>query len=104
MLEENEKIDIVPGTEYKIIQNRGRFSYGIDAILLSHFTKPKGEIIDLGTGTGIIPLKLHDESNCDIIYGIEIQDQVANMAQRTMKINKLQDKIKILHMDLKDLK
>ena len=104
MLEENEKIDIVPGTEYKIIQNRGRFSYGIDAILLSHFTKPKGEIIDLGTGTGIIPLKLHDESNCDIIYGIEIQEQVANMAQRTMKINKLQDKIKILHMDLKDLK
>lgn len=104
MLKENEKIDIVPGTKYKIIQNRGKFSYGIDAILLSYFAKAKGEIIDLGTGTGIIPLRLHDKPNCGRIYGIEIQDEVADMAQRTMKINKLDDEIKILHMDLRKSK
>lgn len=104
MLKENEKIDEVPGTKYKIIQNSAKFSYGIDAILLSHFVKPKGKVMDLGTGTGIIPLRLHATSNCDIIYGVEIQKDVANMAQRTMELNKLEERIKILHMDLKNLK
>lgn len=104
MLKENEKIDSVPGTEYKIIQNREKFSYGVDAILLSDFAKAKGKVVDLGTGTGIIPLRLHKKSTCDIIYGIEIQDEVADMASRTMEINKLEEKIKILHMDLKKLR
>lgn len=104
MLKENEKIDSVPGTEYKIIQNRGKFSYGIDAILLSDFAKAKGKVVDLGTGTGIIPLRLHNMANCDTIYGIEIQEAVADMAKRTVEINKLENKIEILHMDLKLLK
>lgn len=104
MLKENEKIDLVPGTKYEIIQSREKFSYGVDAILLSHFAKPKGKVVDLGTGTGIIPLRLYSKYNCDIIYGIEIQSEVANMAQRTMKMNKIQEKIKILHMDLKKSK
>lgn len=104
MLKENEKIDIVPGTEYKIIQNKEKFSYGIDAILLSDFTKAKGRVVDLGTGTGIIPLRLNKRFNCHTIYGIEIQKKVADMAKRTMKMNRLEEKIKILHMDLKDMK
>lgn len=104
MLKENERIDIVPGTEYKIIQNKEKFSYGIDAILLSDFIKAKGIVVDLGTGTGIIPLSLCDNPKTDIIYGIEIQEEIADMAKRSMDLNKLDKKIKILHMDLKDIK
>ncbi|NLY86765.1 MAG: tRNA1(Val) (adenine(37)-N6)-methyltransferase [Tissierellia bacterium] len=103
MIEINERIDIIPGTNYKIIQNKEKFSYGMDAILLSSFAKAKGVVVDLGTGTGIIPLRIYNEKNVDIIYGVEIQEEVANMAKRSVELNNLQDKIKILHMDLKDL-
>jgi len=102
-LKENERIDIVPGTSYKIIQNKKLFSYGTDAIFISDFAKPKGMVIDLGTGTGIIPLRLVDRGNVDKIYGIEIQDEVAQQAKRTIELNNLQDKIEILNMDIKDL-
>ena len=99
----SQRIDIVPGTEYKIIQDSKRFSYGTDAIFLSSFAKPKGIVMDLGTGTGIIPLRLLDKGNVQYIYGVEIQEEVASLAIKSVEINKLQDKIKILHMDLKDL-
>ena len=98
-----ERIDIVPGTNYKIIQNKSNFSYGTDAIFLSDFTKPKGLIMDLGTGTGIIPLRLIDKGSIDTIYGVEIQEEVVNLAQMSIELNGLEDKIKILHMDIKEL-
>lgn len=103
MLRENERMDIIPGSDYKIIQNKDRFSYGTDAIFLSHFAKAKGTVIDLGTGTGIIPLRLYAKDKVDIIYGVEIQEEVAEMAKRSVELNNLEEKIKILHMDLKDL-
>lgn len=98
-----ERIDIVPGTSYKIIQNREKFSYGTDAIFLSDFAKPKGRVMDLGTGTGIIPLRILNKGNVSEIYGIEIQEEVANMAKRSIELNSLEDKIKILQIDLKEL-
>lgn len=102
-LKENERIDIVPGSEWKIIQNREKFSYGTDAIFLSHFAKVKGTVVDLGTGTGIIPLRLISNPKVDMIYGVEIQDEVAEMATRSINLNNLGDKIKILNLDLKHL-
>ena len=84
MLKENERIDIVPGTDFKIIQNKERFSYGTDAIFLSDFTKGKGVVVDLGTGTGIIPLRIYGKDKVDIIYGVEIQKEVAQMAKRRL--------------------
>lgn len=98
-----EKIDIVPGSKYKIIQDRQMFSYGIDAILLSDFAKARGIVVDLGTGTGIIPLRLVDKKDVEKIYGVEIQKQVADIAIRNVELNNLQEKIEILNMDLKDL-
>lgn len=102
-LRENERIDIVPGSSLKIIQNKDRFSYGTDAIFLSHFAKAKGSTIDLGTGTGIIPFRLYAKDDVDIIYGVEIQGEVAAMAKRSVELNNLEGKIKILNMDLKKL-
>ena len=103
MINKDERIDIVPGTNYKITQNKNSFSYGTDAIFLSNIVKAKGEIIDLGTGSGIIPLRLVDKKNVKKIYGVEIQSQVAEMAKRSVDLNNLSDKIEILNMDLKTL-
>ncbi len=103
MLKENERIDIIPGSDLKIIQNKDKFSYGTDAIFLSHFAKGKGIVMDLGTGTGIIPLRLYAMDKVDIIYGVELQEEVAEMAQRSIELNNLEDKIKILNMNLKEL-
>lgn len=104
-LKEDERIDIIPGSDLKIIQNEERFCYGIDAVLLSEFsaTKRKEKVIDLGTGTGIIPLFLYSRYRPSKIYGVEIQEEVAYMANRSVRLNKLEKTIEILNMDLKKL-
>lgn len=103
-LKTNEKIDIVPGCEFKIIQNREKFSYGTDAIFLSDFAKARGLVVDLGTGTGIIPLRLYGKNpRIEKIYGLEIQEEVAEMAERSIGLNNLEDRIQILHMDLNNI-
>lgn len=99
----NERIDVVPGTEFSIIQDKDSFSYGTDAIFLSNFAKPKGLVVDLGTGSGIIPLRIANKKEVKKIYGIEIQEEVYDRAKRSVEINKLGDKIEILNMDLNDL-
>ena len=99
-----ERIDLVPGTCYKIIQDRESFSYGTDAIFLSDFAKPKGEVIDLGTGTGIIPLRIVDNPKVEKIYGIEIQEEVYTRAKRSVEENNLEGKISILNLDLRNIK
>ncbi|MDR7869674.1 MAG: tRNA1(Val) (adenine(37)-N6)-methyltransferase [Tissierellaceae bacterium] len=103
MLKNDIRLDTVPGTEYKILQNKEKFSYGIDAILLSDFAKPKGLVIDLGTGTGIMPIRIANSKNVKKIYGVEIQKDVAELASKSVELNNLEDRIEILNMDLKDL-
>lgn len=105
LLKEDERIDYVPGGNLKIIQDKKRFCYGIDAILLSSFVKLRKEsqVIDLGTGTGIIPLRLYSLFNIEKIQAVEIQSEIAEMAHRSIKLNNLEDKIKIINMDLKDI-
>lgn len=105
IIRENERIDIIPGSEYKIIQNKSGFCYGTDAVLLAGFCdiKKNSRIVDLGTGTGIIPLILNSRFNVDKIYGIEIQKEVAEMAKRSVMLNSLDNKIEILNIDLKKI-
>lgn len=105
ILKENERIDYVPGSSLKIIQDKKRFAYGIDAILLSGFIKMKNKslIMDLGTGTGIIPLRLYSLFSPEKTIGVEIQPEVAEMANRSMKLNNLEDRIEVLNMDLNDI-
>lgn len=100
---DNMSIDIVPGTNYKIYQDRSSFSYGTDAIFLSDFAKPRGIVMDLGTGNGIIPLRVIHNENIEKIYGVEIQKSVAEMARRSILLNNLEQRIEILNMDLKGL-
>lgn len=90
---------------HKIIQNPQKFMFGIDAVLLSHFASSEIRnqdcVVDLGTGTGIIPLLLETSSNAKKIYGLEIQSESADMANRSVKLNNLQEKIQILQGDIK---
>lgn len=79
---ENERIDDLQFKGLRIIQNRKGFCFGIDAVLLANFIRVKknAKLVDLGTGTGIIPILLAGKSSASKIIGIEIQDEVAEMA------------------------
>lgn len=104
MLLENERIDDLHRKGYKIIQNSEGFCFGIDAVLLSGFAKvKKGETaLDLCTGTGIIPILLEAKTNGEHFSAIEIQEQSADMAKRSVKLNNLEKKIDIVTGDIKE--
>ena len=99
----NERIDDLQLKGLKIIQNPEGFCFGIDAVLLANFceVKPGETVVDLGTGTGVIPLILAAKSGAGSIHGIELQEAVADMADRSVRMNGLENRIKILHGDLK---
>jgi len=106
ILKEKERIDDLQYKGLKIIQKEDEFCFGIDSVLLSDFAKDiksNSDIIDLGTGTGIISILLSGKIEVNSICGIEIQKQVADMANRSVKLNNLEDKIKIINKDLKNL-
>ncbi len=91
---------------YKIIQDTERFQFGIDAILLADFAcaglKSGETIIDLGTGTGIIPLLMAGKLEKVSFTGLEVQEASAEMAARSVVLNGLEERIKIVHGDLCD--
>ena len=105
-LEENERIDDLEFKDLKIIQNKDGFCFGIDSVLISDFSKTirNGSVIaDFGTGTGIISILLSGKTNLKKIYGIEVQEEVAEMALRSVKLNNLENKIEIINDNLKNL-
>ncbi len=91
---------------YKIIQDTERFQFGIDAILLADFAcaglKSGETIIDLGTGTGIIPLLMAGKLEEVSFTGLEVQEASAEMAARSVALNGLERQIQIVHGDLKE--
>ena len=105
-LKENERIDDLEFKNLKIIQNKDGFCFGIDSILLTDFAKNIKQnlnIIDLGTGTGIIPILLYGKTKNNKFVGVEIQEEVADMANRSIKLNVLENEIRILNMNILDL-
>ncbi|HAQ41110.1 MAG TPA: SAM-dependent methyltransferase [Clostridiales bacterium] len=103
-LKENEKIEDLQCNGLRIIQNKQWFCFGMDAVLLTNYCDIRNNsiIADLGTGTGIIPILLSGKKNYSKAYALEIQEEVAEMAKRSVALNDLQDKIEILNIDLKD--
>ena len=105
-LKENERIDDLEYKGLKIIQNKEGFCFGIDSILLSDFAKQikKGaKVLDLGTGTGIIATLLCGKTELSEIIGIEVQEEVAEMANRSIELNHLEDKFKIIQDNITNL-
>lgn len=103
-LKEGERLDDLQIKGYEIIQSPGRFCFGMDAVLLSSFAKvKKGEkALDLGTGTGILPILLEAKNNGDSYTGLELQEESADMARRSVRYNNLEHKLEIVTGDIKE--
>ena len=102
LLKDGERIDDLERNGYRIIQNESNFCFGMDAVLLSGFIKAQKNdtFIDLGTGTGIIPILVRAKTPCRSLTGLEIQKESADMAQRSVALNGLEDDIKIVTGDI----
>ena len=100
----SERIDDLQRKGYKIIQNTEKFCFGMDAVLLSSFASVKAgeKVLDMGTGTGIIPILLEAKTEGEHFTGLEIQSESAEMAGRSVKLNSLEEKIDIVEGDIKE--
>ena len=106
LLKKNERIDDLEYKGLKIIQNKNGFCFGIDSVLLSDFAKEikkNSKVLDLGTGTGIVSILLCGKTNLKEIIGVEIQEEVYDMAKRSSELNNLEHKFKVLNEDLRNL-
>lgn len=101
----NERIDDLQRNGYKIIQDPGRFCFGMDAVLLSGFANVPagGSMVDMGTGTGIIPILMAAKTEAAHLTGLEIQEESADMAERSVLLNKLQGRVDIVNGDIKNV-
>ena len=97
-----ERLDDLQCNGLYLIQNPDKFCFGIDAVLLSNFVKIKkdGYVVDLCTGSGIVPILLSTKTKAKKITGIEIQSDIADMASRSVSYNKLDEKIDIINDDI----
>lgn len=103
-INEWERVDDLQYKGLKIIQDTRGFCFGLDAVLLANFADiKKGDyVIDLGTGTGIIPILIAGKTSAGKVTGLEIQQHISEMASRSVRLNQLEGKINILHGDLKE--
>lgn len=103
-LKDGERLDDLQRNHYQIIQHPEKFCFGMDAVLLSGFAKAKkgDHVLDLGTGTGIIPILLSAKTEAEHLTGLEIQEESADMARRSVLLNDLQDRIEIITGDIKE--
>jgi tRNA1Val (adenine37-N6)-methyltransferase len=104
ILKEGERIDDLLSPSFRIIQHQHQFRFTIDAVLLAHFVQVKKNemMVDLGTGTGVIPLVIALRQTPRQIVGLEIQTTLVDMARRSVLLNGLGDRIAIEEMDLKE--
>ena len=102
----NERIDDLQRGGLRVIQRADAFRFGTDAVLLADFAAPRrhDRVCDLGTGTGIIPLLLYARENTISADAVEIQPDMADMAARSMAMNGLNEKIRVLSGDLRSIR
>ncbi len=103
-LKPTERLDDLQRNNLRIIQDPDRFCFGMDAVLLSGFASAPegGRVLDLGTGTGIIPILMSAKTKASELVGLEIQADSADMAKRSVRLNDLDSKIKIVQGDIKE--
>ncbi len=103
-IKENERVDCLQRKGYRIIQDPGKFCFGMDAVLLSDFAKANEDdrVLDIGTGTGIIPILMEARYGGSRYTGLEVQEESADMALRSVALNQLEDKISIVTGDIRE--
>lgn len=103
-LKPGERIDSLLRNGYRLIQNPERFCFGMDAVLLSSFAKakPNESVLDFGTGNGVIPILMEAKTDGKKFFGLEIQEESADLARRSVALNGLEDKIEIVTGDIKE--
>lgn len=101
-LRENERIDELQRNGYRIIQKQNSFCFGMDAVLLSGFAQAKkgDQVLDLGTGTGIIPILMRAKTEASEFQALELLPEMAEMAARSVALNGLQDTIRVVEGDI----
>ncbi|WP_052447473.1 tRNA1(Val) (adenine(37)-N6)-methyltransferase [Clostridium polynesiense] len=106
LVREEETLDDLQLKGIRIIQKKEAFRFGVDAVLLANFAKVKNKhrVIDMCTGTGIVPFIIAGKTEAESITGIEIQKEMVEMAQRSTELNHLNDRMKFIHGDIKDIK
>jgi len=106
VLKDTERLDDLDIKGYQIIQDPGRFCFGMDAVLLSDFARVKdgGRVLDLGTGTGILPILMEAKTKGSYFAGLEIQPESVDMARRSVLFNDLSEKVEIIEGDIKNIK
>lgn len=106
IIKDDERIDDLQINNLKIIQNKNGFCFGIDSVILSDFAsdiKNNVSVIDLGTGTGILGFLLIAKNKIKKVIGIEVQKDVADMAERSIKLNKLENVFSIVNCNVKEI-
>jgi len=103
-LKPEERLDDLQVKGYEIIQHPGKFCFGMDAVLLANFARIKKneKVLDLGTGTGIIPILMSAKTEGEYFRALEIQEESADMARRSVLHNHLEDRIEVVTGDIKE--
>ena len=109
IVREGERIDEIGFGGYKLIQKPEEFCYGVDSVLLSDFAASRMKegadlVIDLGSGTGVIPLILCHKTKASQIWGVEIQESSLERAARSARLNDVSDRVSFILGDVKDAK
>lgn len=104
LVKEDETLEDLQLSDLRIIQKKDGFRFGIDAVLLSDFAKDfrADQLLDMCTGSGVIPILLSAKTKTPKIFGLEIQEDVFEMAKRSVELNGLSDRVFIDKGDLKD--
>ena len=104
LVRDGERLDDLQLGGLEIIQDPNKFCFGVDAVFLSDFArvKPGETVLDMGTGNGIIPLLLSAKTQGRKFTGLEIQQDTAEMARRSVLHNHLEDRIEIVTGDIKE--
>lgn len=97
-LQEGERLDDLEYKGLRLIQRRDGYCFTSDAVLLANSVRVRkgGAVVDLGTGSGVIALLIAAKTDAGKIWGVELQEEVAQLARRNVRVNGMEDRIGIL--------